>query len=250
MPYTLFCFTLQGIHLCNRTKIVALLPEIGDHIGQGLDGLTCCFCIMQQDDTGVLTIGIAANVAQNLRGIRVAGGGVLGADVPVDPVVALVLGLGLQGLHDAVSAVAVADRVGAAAWETQPVDGRHIHIRLQRLAQRSDVLPECVGARINFGVLMRRAVQRDLMPRRRDVRHKGQIFFVGVLRADKEGGRDLLLIENFQNWPGVFAGAVVKGQADDFGQRRLPRRRRHRKAVVGGVGLGVLPVVQLVNDAA
>ena len=40
MPYTLFCFTLQGIHLCNRTKIVALLPEIGDHIGQGLDGLT------------------------------------------------------------------------------------------------------------------------------------------------------------------------------------------------------------------
>ena len=47
---------MQGIHLCNRTKIVALLPEIGDHIGQGLDGLTCCFCIMQQDDTGVLTI--------------------------------------------------------------------------------------------------------------------------------------------------------------------------------------------------
>ena len=41
---------------------------------------------------------------------------------------------------------------------------------------------------------MRRAVQRDLMPRRRNVRHKGQIFFVGVLRADKEGGRDLLLI--------------------------------------------------------
>ena len=64
---------------------------------------------------------------------------------------------------------------------------------------------------------MRRAVQRDLMPRRRNVRHKGQIFFVGVLRADKEGGRDLLLIENFQNWPGVFAGAVVEGQAEDKG---------------------------------
>ena len=31
---------------------------------------------MQQDDTGVLTIGITANVAQNLRGIRVASGGV------------------------------------------------------------------------------------------------------------------------------------------------------------------------------
>ena len=97
---------------------------------------------------------------------------------------------------------------------------------------------------------MRRAVQRDLMPRRRDVRHKGQIFFVGVLRADKEGGRDLLLIENFQNWSGVFAGAVVKGQADELRDCGLPRRRRHRKAVVGGVRLGVLPMVQLVNDAA
>ena len=96
---------------------------------------------------------------------------------------------------------------------------------------------------------MRRAVQRDLMPRRRNVRHKGQIFFVGVLRADKEGGRDLLLIENFQNWPGVFAGAVVKGQADDFGQRIFPSRSGHRKAVVGGVGLGVLPVVQQMDDA-
>ena len=96
---------------------------------------------------------------------------------------------------------------------------------------------------------MRRAVQRNLMPRRRDVRHKGQIFFVGVLRADEKRRGHLLFVQNLQNWRGVLAGAIVKGQADDFGQRRLPRRRRHRKAVVGGVGLGVLPVVQQMDDA-
>lgn len=69
---------------------------------------------------------------------------------------------------------------------------------------------------------MRRAVQRDLMPRRRNVRHKGQIFFVGVLRADKEGGRDLLLIENFQNWPGVLLGPSSKVRQTILGSAFSP----------------------------
>ena len=205
---------------------------------------------MQQDNAGVMAVGVAADVAQNLCGVGVAGSGVLSADVPVDPVVALVLGLGFQGFHDAAAAVAVADRVGAAAGKAQPVNAFHIHIGFQRLAQGFHILPKCVGARVDFGVLMRGAVQGDLVSRCRDIRHQRHIVFVGVLGADKKGGWDLLPIQNFQNWRRVFARPIVECQADDFGQRIFPSRSGHRKAVVGGVRLGVLPMVQLVNDAA
>ena len=69
---------------------------------------------------------------------------------------------------------------------------------------------------------MRRAVQRDLMSRRRDVRHKGQIFFVGVLRADKEGSRNLLLIENFQNWRVFLLGPSSKVRQTILGSAVSP----------------------------
>ena len=96
---------------------------------------------------------------------------------------------------------------------------------------------------------MCRAVQRNLVPRRCNVRHQRQIALVGVLRADKKGGRDLLPIKDFQNRHGIFARSVIKGQADHFGQRRLPGGSRHGKTVVGGVGIGIFTVVQPMNDA-
>ena len=84
---------------------------------------------------------------------------------------------------------------------------------MPRPPQRLDVLPEGIGARVNFRVLMCRAVQRNLVPRRRNVCHQRQIALVGVLRTDKKGGRDLLPIKDFQNRHGIFARSVIKGQA-------------------------------------
>ena len=96
---------------------------------------------------------------------------------------------------------------------------------------------------------MCRAVQRNLVPRRRNVCHQRQIALVGVLRTDKKGGRDLLPIKDLQNRHGIFARSVIKGQADHFGQRRLPGSSRHGKTVVGGVGIGIFTVVQPMNNA-
>ena len=119
-------------------------------VRQGLHGLAGGLGIVQQHHAEVVPLGIAADIAQDLRRIGVAGGGILRADIPVDPVVALLLGLRLEGFHNAAPAVAVADRVCAAAGKAQPVNAADINIGLQRLPQRLDVLPEGIGACVNF----------------------------------------------------------------------------------------------------
>ena len=79
---------LDSLHLCDRTEGIALLPEPLYDVRQGLHGLAGGLCIVQQHHAEVVPLGIAADIAQDLRRIGVAGGGILRADIPVDPVVA------------------------------------------------------------------------------------------------------------------------------------------------------------------
>ena len=125
---------------------------------------------MHQNNTNRLVFGIVLDIAQDLGGVGVAGGGVLGAHVPVDPGIAFLLSLGFDLLHDLPSAVSVADRVGAAAGEPQPVDSIHIDIVRQRGAQSFDIQPEVFGAAVNAGIGMGRAVQGNLVARSLNIR--------------------------------------------------------------------------------
>ena len=156
------------------------------------------------------------------------------------------LGLGFEAFHNVAAAVAVADRVGAAAGKAQPFQRVGVKVRAQSVLQFCDVAPKCVGAAVNFGILVAGAVQGDLMPRRQNIRNFGQIRLVGILRADKPCGGDLVLVQNLQDGVGVFARTVVKGQADHFGQRRV-LRGGCGKAVVGGGGFGIFGVVEPVR---
>ena len=64
----------------------------------------------------------------------------------------------------------MADRVGAAAGEPQPVDSIHIDIVRQRGAQSFDIQPEVFGAAVNAGIGMGRAVQGNLVARSLNIR--------------------------------------------------------------------------------
>ena len=69
---------------------------------------------------------------------------------------------------------------------------------------------------------MCRAVQRNLVPRRRNVCHQRQIALVGVLRADKKGGRDLLPIKDLQNRHGILLGPSSKVRQTILGSAVSP----------------------------
>ena len=65
---TFWAISLQGFHLCNCTKGVTLLLEIGDNIRQRLNCLAGGFGIVQQDNAGVMAVGVAADVARRWGG--------------------------------------------------------------------------------------------------------------------------------------------------------------------------------------
>jgi len=138
--------------------------------------------------------------------------GVVGAYVPIYITKAIRFGLGLQFFHNTASAVFPAYRVGAAAGKTQNVHLRIAHIRRQLFAQFSKVLPEGLGAGINFAVPVAAAVQGNQMAFAGRARQHGQIFLVIFGRYDKKGGRHALFFQNIQNIPGHLAGAIVKGE--------------------------------------
>ena len=239
-------FIFGGVHLRHRAKSVALLLKILHNVRQRLHGLPGGFGVVHQHHADIPPLGLTLDIAQNLCRVGVAGGSILGADVPVDPMQTPLLGLGFEAFHYIAAAVPVADRVGAAAGKAQPFQRIGVKVGAQSVLQFRDIAPECVGASVNFGVLVAGAVQGDLMPRCQNIRDFGQIRFVCILRTDKPCGRNLVLIQNLQNGIGVFARTVVKGQADHLGQRRV-LRGGCGKAVVGCGGFGIFGVVEPVR---
>ena len=200
---------------------------------------------MEQHDADRLALGGAAHVAEDGLGVGVGGGGVLPADIPVDPAVALLLRFGFQPLHDLPPAVAMADRVGAAAGEPQPGQVLRRDIGFQRLTQRLDVQPEGGGIGVDLFVAVAGAVQGDLVA---GCQQGGQLTVVGqvlFLRGDKKGGRRTVFGQNVRDGGGVVGRSVVKGQAGDPAGgrgRRLHGQRVVRDAGVPAGGAGGPPV--------
>ena len=60
---------LDSLHLCDRTEGIALLPEPLYDVRQGLHGLAGGLGIVQQHHAKVVPLGIAADIAQDLRRI-------------------------------------------------------------------------------------------------------------------------------------------------------------------------------------
>ena len=98
---------------------------------------------------------------------------------------------------------------------------------------------------------MRRAVQRDLMPRRRDVRHKGPDIFALASCAQTKKVAGTCSLSRISRIGRVFLlGPSSKVRQTILGSAVSPVAADTAKQSLGAVGLGVLPVVQLVNDAA
>ena len=209
----------------------------GLHRGVGFGG------IVHQHHAQVAPFGVAPDVCQDLVRVGVPAGGVLGRHVPVDPLVAFFLRLADQLLHDAAAAVFVADGVGAAAGEAQPVDVFHIHIGRDGLPQRLDVQPERLAAGIDLRILVGGAVQGHLVTFGLDVGQQRQIVPVDLLRHHKKGSGHVPVGQDIQDRPGVGGRPVVKGQAGDLQHHGLGRiiagvgGGLHRKHVVGDGGL-------------
>ena len=101
--------------------------------------------------------------------------GVLGADVPVHPLPAALLYLGLQLRHQPLAAVAAAHGIGAAAGKAQVPDALSVHIGRNALFQQGNVLPVGGAAAVDIAVFVGGRVQRDLMPGGSSLCEQGQI---------------------------------------------------------------------------
>ena len=171
---------------------------------------------MHQNHAVCLLAGLVHHIA--VDGVRtgVTAHSVLGADIPVHPLPALLLHFGLQLFHQLSAAVAAAHRVGAAAGEPQIPDAFCIHIGGNALLQQCNVRPVGFAAVIDVAVLVGGGMQRDLMPGSGSLCEQGQILLVVAGSHHKKGAMDPGGIQCCQHRRSRPAGPVIKGQADPF----------------------------------
>ena len=145
--------------------------------------------------------------------------GIAAGDVPVHVDIALFRGLPGQVGHDAFAVIG-AHRIGAAAGEAEevcPAAG----LLPDDILHAVEVFPVRVCACVDLAVLVRGGVDSYAVSRLIFLADK--ILVVAVSGCDEEGGQDLVLIQNAEQFLGVSAGAVVKSQIDDLLGIRLQR---------------------------